>query len=575
MRLFFLFIGLCFLAISGRLYYWQVVRGEELSAAADAQYRRVITTAGKRGEIISADNYILATNKLAFRLFAQPHLIENSVETIAQQLAPLLVADSNTFQLISEDEKASYELSLQKEIINLLHKPGAKWVSLRQNVTPETKEVIEELKIKGLGFDSYHRRSYPEASMAAHLLGFVGKDANGDDLGYFGLEGALEKELKARSIQTTILADALGSQLSGKKSNLATTLDGRSVQTTIRRDIQFLIETHLEDGLKRYGAKAGEIVVIEPSTGKILAYAASPAYDPAQFISYDPQFYKNPGVTKAYEPGSTFKILTLAAGIDAGVVSPQSQCPQCSGPWRYGKYTIKTWNDTYLPDTTMQQALINSDNTAMIYVAEQLGRERFGTYLKAFGISEELRVDLQEDIRTPFPNQIGPVELATISFGQGITTTTLQMARAVGAIANGGILMRPQIINHVYDPATGETLEITPHEERRVVSALTSQQLTQMMVATVQNSEKRWTTNHRYTVAGKTGTSQIPVAGGYAEDRTIASFVAFAPAHNPQFLMMIKLEEPSTSPWGDASAAPLWFKIADKLYLLLNLPPDR
>jgi cell division protein FtsI/penicillin-binding protein 2 len=568
-------ILLAFLAIAGRLYYWQIVRGDELSAAADAQYRRVVTITGKRGDIVSADHYTLATNKEVFRLFAQPHLLTQEPEVVAAQIVELLLADKPTDEEASEESEQQLAATLTQETVNMLKKPGARWVSLRQNLTPETKEKIEQLKITGLGFESYQRRTYPEASMAAHLLGFVGKDADGVDVGYFGLEGALERELRARSVQTTIQADALGLQLTGRGQDSPVVLDGRTVQTTIRRDIQFLVETQLLEGISRYGAKAGEIVVIEPSTGKILAYAAYPGYDPASFVAFDPQLYKNPGITKAYEPGSTFKVLTLAAGLDAGIITPETECSKCAGPWRYGKHTIKTWNDTYVPNTTMQEALINSDNTAMIFVAEQLGRERLADYLKSFGIAEELRVDLQEDAKTPFPSRIGPVELATISFGQGITTTTLQMARAVGAIANGGVMMRPQVISAVTDPATGETISIDPIKERRVISNQAAQQITQMMVNTVQYNEKRWTKNYKYSVAGKTGTSQIPIAGGYAQDRTIASFVAFAPASNPQFVMLIKFEEPTTSPWGDASAAPLWFKIADQLYLLLNLAPDR
>jgi cell division protein FtsI/penicillin-binding protein 2 len=222
----------------------------------------------------------------------------------------------------------------------------------------------------------------------------------------------------------------------------------------------------------------------------------------------------------------------------------------------------------------MRDALAKSDNVAMIYAAETMGAETFTSYLKKFGIGERIHIDLQDDTTTPFPSKWGEVELATASFGQGISTNSLQMVRAVGAIANQGILVRPKIIYSVTDHQTGQEIVTPPKEERQVVSAETARTVTEMMVNAARSGEAQWVFSDTHTIAGKTGTSQIPIPGGYKEDATIASFIGFAPIDNPQFVMLVKLVEPQSSPWAAETAAPLWYQIASRLFLLLNIPPD-
>ena len=343
---------------------------------------------------------------------------------------------------------------------------------------------------------------------------------------------------------------------------------------TIRRDLQSIIETELEKGMNKYGAKSGEIVVLNPQTGQILALAALPKYDQKKFHQYDTKLYKNPLLVDLFEPGSIMKTLTVAIGIDTKTITPNTQCPRCEGPVKIGKYNIKTWDNQYHPQITMSDALAKSDNTAMVYISQEVGQDRFQEYLKDFGIGEELGVELQGDNQTPFPKKWGPVELATRSFGQGISTTSLQIAKAVAAIANQGKLMKTQIIQSVSNP-DGTKIEVKPKMIRQVISADTAAQVTQMMVHAAKDGEAKWTYSKTHSVAAKTGTSQIPSKkGGYKQNATIASFIGFAPPENPQFLMLVKLVEPQTSPWAAETAAPLWFKIAKKLFLSLNIPPD-
>ena len=571
--IFCIYFGL--LSILSRLFYWQIIEGSWLKTAANNQYQRTLTQQGKRGQIFTSDKHLLVGNISKYRLVAYPQLLTESPDKISQLINPIIINDYEEYQDASESAKKE-ELSknLQQTIKQKLEKKEAKWVSLLPSLAEKTKNRVEELDIAGLDFEDTSVRFYPEASMAAHLTGFVAKDEGGQDVGYFGVEGALNKELSGKKRKITLTTDAFGFSLLGQKNSSSNSNQGRDVVLTVQRDIQSLIETELKKGMDRYGAKAGEIVIIEPQTGKILALAAEPKYDQKKYYQYDPSLYKNPLLVNLFEPGSIMKTLTVSAGIDTESITPDTQCPRCDGPKTIGKYTIRTWNDEYHPQINTSDALAKSDNIAMIFIAEEMGSDVFEEYLRNFGIGEELGVDLHGDNSTPFPQKWGPVELATRSFGQGISTTSLQMAKAVSAIANRGQLMQTQVIESVIDP-DGEEIVVQPKKVRQVISDKTAQQVTEMMVYAAQSGEAQWTYPKTHTVAAKTGTSQIPAQdGGYREDATIASFIGFSPPSNPKFLMLVKLVEPQSSPWAAETAAPLWYKIAEKLFLSLNIPPD-
>lgn len=567
------FLYLFLFAITARLFYWQILKNNDLSKQAENQYSKSITLTGNRGSIYTADGYTLVTNEQVYTLFAQPHILEKNPEKISEQLLDILLPELEEYKQATEsavqDEiKENFQLSLN----NKLNKES-KWVSLKANISKDTKKLIEELDIYGLGFDKHLRRYYPEASMAAHVTGFVGKDQNGIDIGYFGIEGALEKELKSRTSKNTILTDALGLQLSGKNSQENELIDGRSIKLTIRRDIQNIIEIELKKAVELYGAKSGEIIIMEPQTGKILGLAGYPKYDQKDFYNYDSNYHKNPTLSNLYEPGSTLKALTVATGIEEEVITPETECDICDGPIKYGKYTIKTWNNEYTPNITMEQGLAKSDNTAMIFIAQKVGVDKFKEYLQKFKIGNEISIDLQEDQDTPFPEKWGDLKLATTSFGQGIVANSMQVLRAINTIANDGVMMRPMIVESVKNTTTGEEIIHQPTQEGRIISSQTAQTVTKMLVTASQHGEAQWIASTRYPVAGKTGTSQVVTENGYDNEKTIASFIGFAPPENPKFIMITKLVEPTLSPWAAETAAPLWHKIANKLYLLLNIAP--
>ncbi|MCB9800770.1 MAG: penicillin-binding protein 2 [Pseudomonadales bacterium] len=570
-RIVFICMSLGFLAVVVRLFYWQVLEAPKLQAAADNQYSRSTSVVGSRGLIFSADNFPLVANETVYRLFAQPKIITTPPEELATTLASLLQPEltASTAAELSEQTDA-----LKTHLAEKLSQKDRNWISLFQPVSQETKDTIEKLELFAIGFDEYEQRWYPEASIAATVTGFVGKNEDGEDTGYFGIEGALNKELSARKSLSTVITDALGRKLFGSNDSETGVINGRSVTTTIRRDVQYLLYTSLENALKKYGAKSGEIIVMDPHTGKILGMATLPAYDPKHFSDYPAELYKNPSVVSTYEPGSTLKVLTVAAGVDAGKITAETICPVCDKPRVFGKYTIRTWNDVYNPNITIEDVLAKSDNTAMIFISELLGADTFEDYLRKFKIGEELHMDVHEDTKTPFPAKFGPVELATISFGQGISTTSMQLIRAIGSIANKGEMMRPYIIEKVEDESGQETL-VEPKSEGRVVSEDAARQVVDMMITSAHSGEAQWTARDAYSVAAKTGTSQIPSPdGGYEEDKTIASFIGFAPAHEPAFIMLVKLVEPKSSPWAAETAAPLWYSIADDLLLMLDVPPN-
>ena len=566
-------LGLIFI-IGIRLFYWQIVIGSTLQKAANKQSQRQVAFSGKRGKIYTSDNYLLVGNQEYYRLFVEPQKIEVNREELAEKLAEITIVDNDNYQEASDSAIKEEILDNRQEDFEKKLNNDNQWTSLTTKITSETKKKVEELNIEGLGFELYSARYYPEASMAAHITGFVGKNNEGEDVGYFGLEGRLDNELSGKTRKKILNTDALGFLLAGQNMGNNST-NGRDITLTLKRDLQYSAEKILKRGIERYGAKAGEIILMEPITGKILAMATWPHYDQVKYYEFDTIIYKNPVLTHVYEPGSTFKTLTVSAGIDAGVITPETKCDKCAGPRKIDKYTIRTWNNEYHPDISMTEALEKSDNIAMIFITEKLGSDKFVEYLEKFKIGQSINIDLHEDTSTPFPKKWGPVELATTSFGQGISTTSLQMVRAIGAIANQGIMMRPTIIEKIYDHQANKEIITQPIEEGRVISTETAKQVTEMMVSSALHGEAQWISAKHYTVAGKTGTSQIAVKGGYAEEGTIASFIGFAPPENPKFVMMVKLTEPSSSPWAAETAAPLWFEMAQKAFLLLNIPPDK
>lgn len=547
---FFVFL---FLAIIGRLFYWQVVRADELAALGQAQYGKQIKLTPQRGEILTSDGYAIGANKLSYLVFANPKEVKDPDDQ-AEILEPLLDIKSSTLSALLKRDKF--------------------WVPLKPLVDRQTKEKIEKKRIPGIGFEEQAVRFYPEASTAAKVLGFVGKDDVGEAKGYFGLEGYYDRQLRGKTGVAVQIHDALGQPILAKMNDRVNKVDGRDLILHIDRTIQFMLDTELKRGIEEYGAVSGTAAIMDPKTGGIIALSSFPTYDPRTYQDYSDKLYKNPFISDAYEPGSTFKPLVMAAALDAGLVRPETPCSICSGPVEIGGYTIKTWNDEYQANLTMTDVIQHSDNTGMVFVSKLLGLNRMISFMKNFGFGEMTGIDLQGEVAPAMrPKEDWyPIDLATASFGQGITVTPIELLTAFSAIANGGKRMEPHVVAAVQTPE-GEKIAIPPTVLGQPISAKTARVMTEMMVNAVDKGEAKWAKPKGYRIAGKTGTAQIPVEGHYDATKTIASFIGFAPADDPKFLMVVIIDRPSSSIYGAETAAPLFFRVAKNMFTYYGIAP--
>lgn len=558
-----IFFVIFFIAILIRLFYWQVIKAPQLQAQAEEQHIRSVRVKALRGNILYSDGFILASSNPTFSLFGLPKVIPDGERTkIAYSLAKILTKDDQ-----NEDMK-----SLASEILDKLSK-DLYWIALKKNVSLELKKKIEEQKFPGIGFEESRSRFYPEGSISAHLLGFVGSDAKGEETGYFGLEGFYDGELKGLPGLIKHETDAVGVPILIGRFLETGARDGKDLLLNVDRTIQFILEDALKRGLERYGAKGASAVVLDPKTGAVLALASYPNYDQANFSRFPKEYYKNPIVADQYEPGSTFKVLVMAATINEDVIRPDSICDICSGPIQIGGFTIRTWNNKYFPNTNMKDVIIHSDNIGMVFVGQKLGLDKFYLYLENFGLDKGTGIDLQDEFSPNLRQKEDwrEIDLATASFGQGIAVTAIQMVRAVGAIANGGYLLEPHVVKMIKDNKTA--FEIKPKIVRQVIKESTARIITEMMVKAVEEGEAKWARPAGFKIAGKTGTAQISIAGHYDPNKTIASFVGFAPADDPKFVMLVRYDQPSTSPYGSETAAPTFFEVAKELFAYYKIAP--
>jgi len=529
-----------------RLFYWMVLRGPELQTKSDRQHQTVTVLKAKRGDILDKDGGVLAGTKNLYHLFVYKPQLTISKNDLIEQL----------LNSISPDQEASTEADLRNYLQGRLSL-SSNWISLKHYLTSEEKQLIESQRIAGLGFEDEYVRYYPESSMAAQILGFVGQDAAGQEQGYFGLEGYFDRLLKGREGKIRTEKDGQGNPILIGNYQFLHAVEGKPIKTTIDKKIQYLSENILKEGIEKYGAVAGNVIVMEVKTGKIRAMASFPNYDPGKFSEFDKTSYKSPIAGDLFEPGSIFKPLVMAAALNEKVLTPQTKCDICSGPIQIGKYAIKTWDEKYHPNSTMSEVIVNSDNTGMVFAANKLGANKFSEYLKKYGLGKKTRIEIQEEVTGVVKDgkNYGDIDLATNSFGQGIAITPIQMIAAINTIANGGNYIGPTL----EEEKTGET--------RSVLSREAVTDITQIMIMAVQSGEAKWAKPAGISIAGKTGTAQIPIEGHYDPDKTIASFVGFFPTENPRYTMLVSLREPQTSQWGSETAAPLWFSLAKQLLL--------
>ena len=537
-----------------RLFYWQGLMASELSEQARAQHQSSNQILAPRGNILSQDNTWLAASQEAWLLFASKPELKEDTKTIAVKLAPLLGEEKERIQ-------------------SLLDRPEAVWIPIKHKISTEIKKNIQAIEIAGIGFDKQEMRVYPEGSLSAQLLGFVGKDEEGNDKGYFGLEGQYDLPLSGKPGYLQREADARGAPIIFGDSKEISAVGGADLVTHVDKTIQLVVEQKLKQGLEKYGAISGSAVVIDPKTGGVMAIASFPSYDPFKYYDFTDELFKNPVISDTFEPGSVFKPIVMASGLDAGVINPETVCDICHGPYKVDKYFIETWDQKYYANSTMTDVILHSDNVGMTYVGNKLGAERLYDYLDKFGFGGLTGIDLQGEAnpRLRKKGTWNVVDTATAAFGQGVAVTPIQMVKAIAIIANKGMNVEPRVVDKI--KGLGWEQDLPQSQEKRVISETAANQVTKMMIQAVKNGEAKWAVPKGFNVAGKTGTAQIPLQGHYDAEKTNASFVGFAPPSDPKFVMFITLKEPKTSPWASETTAPLWFSIAKEMFPYLGIQP--
>lgn len=597
--------------IVARLFYWQVIDHDNLIAKAEGQRIIKKEVVAPRGSILFSDESILAGSEPAFSVYltpksidleltkkytdsrktelttaAAPSEIKNYIDLYKKDLAHKLgqffgtedlqqIESTGGATLTDVDREARIKQE-EEEMTKKLNQ-DLYWVSLNRKIDLSTKQSLQKMDLSGVGFDETSLRFYPEGSSSAHLLGFVASDAYGEEVGYFGLEGYYNGELKGKKGTLTQEKDAMGLPILIGKFLIQNAKDGKTLVLNIDRSIQHIAEEKLKEGMKKYGAKGGSAVIMEPKTGKILAMASYPSYDPLRAFEYPKQFHRNPVTADSYEPGSTFKVLVMAAALNEGLVKPDTICDYCNGPLSISGFSIKTWNNKYQENLTMTDTIIHSDNTGMVFAGRKLGVDKLYQYITDYGFGNLTKVDLQDESSPPLREKDTwkEIDLATASFGQGISVTPIQLVTAVSSIANGGKLMEPQVVSEIRDGS--KIFKVKPRMLREILKEETTKEVKDMMVAAVDKGEAQYYKKNSgilgYKIAGKTGTAQIAVAGHYDPTKTVASFVGFAPADDPKFVMLVRYDQPASSIYGADTAAPTFFQIAKELFTYLGIPP--
>ncbi len=552
--------------IAIRLADIQIFQHSFYEALAANQHELHQKLSPKRGDILVRDKddpgklFPLATNKTLYFVYAEPKRIDDP-EDIAEKLFTIL-------QIEEDEEKEDILYRLKKE--NDLYEP------IKRQVSEKEIEEIDKLEMTGIKYQEEYQRLYPEGNFGSHLLGFLGFQGD-TKVGQYGLEEYWETELAGEAGFLQAEKDARGRWITFGTKLLEEAKDGSDLVLTIDRTIQYEACKQLNETVAKHGADGGSVVIINPETGGILAMCGSPDFDPNNYGEVEEaSTYINPATFYIYEPGSIFKAITMAAALDQGAVTPTTTYDD-TGSVEIGKYTIKNSDGKANGISTMTEVLEKSLNTGVIFAARQIGEEVFEDYVKRFGFGQKYGIELNSEAQGNISNLAKHQEIymATGSYGQGLSVTPLQMTNAYAAIANGGKLMKPYVVDEIinYD---GFSTKTEPRVIRQAISEQTATTLGAMLVNVVRNGHGARAGVDGYYVAGKTGTAQIPRhdGPGYDPNFTIGSFCGFAPVDNPKFAMCVKIDKPRTVQWAESSAAPLFGDLAQFMLNYYGVSPE-
>lgn len=558
----YIFFLVILAAIIARLFSLQVLSHEVYEGLAKNQHELYEILVPVRGEVFVRDgrngkSAAVVTNIEKNLVFAVPPEIVDKQKTAASLAKVLEIPRSEILEKISDDER--------------------KWVSLKKELTESASQAVTQLGLEGIYLQPETYRLYPEKNFAAQVLGFVGYDGNAR-VGRYGIEEYFEEQLAGQPGSLTLDKDIKGRWISGGVRKIQEAAEGVDLILTLDRAIEFKAQSVLRETVLRTEADSGSIVVIEPRSGAILAMVNYPDFDPNLFNKVeDAGVYRNQAISDAYEPGSVFKPITMAAGLDAEAITPE-ETYEDTGRIILDKYVIKNALDRVFGQQTMTQVLEQSINTGAIYVVNKTGAEKFLDTVQKFGFGSMSGLTLSGESDGNIKNLIGGGEIhySTASFGQGITVTALQLAQAFAAIANEGKLMKPRIVEKIVHPDGREEI-LGPREGRQVISSKAAHTLAAMLVSVVEAGHGRRAGVPGYFIGGKTGTAQVAKADGpgYDPEKNVGTFAGFAPVPDPAFAMVVKVVNPKAVRFAESSAAPAFGEMAQYLLNYFQIPPTR
>lgn len=548
------------LTIVGRLYFLQVAKYGSYVAIAENQHDTITEISAKRGEIFLTDEnnqyYPAAVNRELQMVYAVPREMKDAMSEV-EPLASILSLDKESLKQKLSDPNDMFEI-------------------LKHKLTDEETQKIREAKLDGIYLKGENFRYYPSGELAAQTIGFVGSNG-GEAKGMYGLESFWEKALKGESGMIKQEGDARGRWIPVSNRDVQEAKDGPDLILTINHTVQFEVEKIVKATMEKFSAEGATAVVVDPKTGKILAMANQPSFNPNEYSqTEDISRFINPAVSQPYESGSVFKAFTEAIGIDDGKITPDSTYVD-TGVVKEAGYEIRNSDLKANGLQTMTQVLESSLNTGVIYIEKLVGNRNFAEYIKRFGFGEKTGVDLPGELAgniRNLSNLKSDINFFTASFGQGITVTPLQLAMGYGVLANKGVLMKPQIIDRLrFSDGREEIIE--PQEVRQVINESSASQMGTMLRSVVVNGHGKRADVPGYLVGGKTGTAQIAKEGskGYEEGVNVGSFAGYAPVNDPQFVVVVKIINPKGVEWAESSAAPMFGEIMKFLLEYYKVKP--
>lgn len=546
---------LLFILLSYRLVSLQAFQSDIYKAKAEAQHNATITLPALRGNILDRNYTVLANSLSLSSVAADPTKIVDRVTT-ASQLAKIL--------------------GMEREVIESKLSVPSTFVWISRKVEDKVAKQIEALKLPGIFFlkESTGRRFYPKGNLGAHILGCTGIDDQGLD----GIEATMDEYLRGKTGELSAELDRDGRMIPGGISTLKPAVQGGNVVLTIDESIQYIVENALERVVKKYSAESASVIIMDVSTAEILALATKP-----DFVSKNPhsdkymQVTRNACVCDAYEPGSTFKVLLAAAALDSGKVSLEDRLP-CGNTITVDGWTLHNANDGFGGNATetITDIIAYSFNTGSVSIGLRMGSKVFYNYLWKFGIGQLSDIELPGETKgllAPLSDW-SPINLATISFGQGVAITPIQLVSAVQGILNKGKRMKPHIVKQILDSEGNIVKDFKPQLKGQIVSAETSYKMIAMLRNVVEHGTGGNAKIPGYLVGGKTGTANVCENGAYQNGKYIASFIGFAPAEEPKMVILVKVKNPKGVIWGGAVAAPVFSEIAKETLWRLNIPPS-